>query len=69
MSPKPQQKRLAPLARIILAIAGLPCLILGGFLVLALVNGEAATIGAFEVLYVAAGAIAAYLAISGRRLF
>jgi uncharacterized membrane protein YuzA (DUF378 family) len=55
--------------RILIGIASLPSLFLGLMLVNALLNEQANTIGAFEVVYALVGFVGVYIAITGKRLF
>ena len=55
--------------RILIGIASLPSLFLGFMLVSALLNEQADTIGAFEVVYALVGLVGVYIALSGKRLF
>lgn len=55
--------------RILIGLASLPSLFLGFMLVSALLNEQADTIGAFEVVYALVGLVGVYIALSGKRLF
>ena len=55
--------------RIIIGIAAVPSLLLALMLLLMIFRGEYTEIGAFEVIYSLVGFVAAYIALSGKRLF
>ena len=69
MSVPSSQKTLPLGLRVMIGLAGLPSLALGGMLFYAASTGDAGNVGAFEVLYAIAGVIALYIAITGKRLF
>lgn len=61
--------KLAMPIRILVGIAALPSLALAFMLVSAVINGEAAGIGAFETVYALVGFVAFYIALSGKKIF
>jgi hypothetical protein len=66
----PENKAKLPLTiRILVGIAGLPSIVLAYMLVLTFMREGIAGISAFEVVYSMVGAVALYIAITGKRLF
>jgi hypothetical protein len=55
--------------RILVGMAGLPSILLAYMLVLTFMREGIAGISAFEVVYSMVGAVALYIAITGKRLF
>jgi cytochrome c oxidase assembly factor CtaG len=67
---KPEQTPKLPMPiRILVGLAGLPSLLLAYMLVLTFMREGIDGISAFEVVYSVIGAVALYIAISGKRLF
>tara|TARA_R110002167_G_scaffold173731_5_gene372365 strand:- start:772 stop:981 length:210 start_codon:yes stop_codon:yes gene_type:complete len=55
--------------RILIGLAGIPSIVLAYMLVLTFMREGIAGISAFEVVYSLVGAVALYIAITGKRLF
>lgn len=64
-----QKPGLSPAIRILIGIAGLPSIVLGYMLIATALEKGVADIGAFELVYSLVGAVALYIAITGKRLF
>ena len=69
MTTQPELQKLPMKLRIMIGIAGLPSLVLAGMLCVMVINGQHQDIGAFELVYSFVGFFAAYLAITGKRIF
>jgi hypothetical protein len=55
--------------RILIGLAGIPSIVLAYMLVLTFMREGIAGISAFEVVYSLVGAVALYIAITGKRIF
>ncbi|MBF7074565.1 hypothetical protein ISG33_14260 [Glaciecola sp. MH2013] len=64
-----EQDKLSIPIRMLIGLASLPSMALAFMLVSAIIDGQAAGIGAFETLYALVGFIAFYVALSGKKLF
>ncbi|MGJ8681170.1 hypothetical protein [Paraglaciecola sp.] len=69
MEPVNTQQKLPTNLRVLIGIVSIPSLILAGMLGVMTLNGQFQDISIFEWIYSIVGFIAAYIALTGKRLF